>query len=185
MPQRPILYTLALTVVVVLLAASLSVLSYQLIGRHEPGVTIEDRFYPLRGAVNDPPPVSVDGPPIWLGGQKPRGIALAARAANGWLLPGNRAGDVAYLTDRRDAMLRALESIGRDPSGFTVAAQVACGNSADDRRRALAQARSMVEAGAQHIILGFAPALGPDVLRAIAAEVAEPLAEASVSHPAG
>ncbi|HYL40757.1 MAG TPA: LLM class flavin-dependent oxidoreductase, partial [Candidatus Binatus sp.] len=60
--------------------------------RHEPGVTLADRFYPLRGAVNDPPPVGPDGPPIWLGGQKRRGMALAARAGSGWLMPGNRAG---------------------------------------------------------------------------------------------
>lgn len=143
--------------------------------RGEPGVTLDDRFYPLRGAVNDPPPASTAGPPIWLGGQKRRGIALAARAGNGWLLPGNRAGDVGYLVDRRDAMLRALESAGRDPAGFTIAGQVTCGETTADRREALETARSMVEVGAQHVILGFRPALGPDMPRAIATEVAEPL----------
>jgi len=143
--------------------------------RHEPGVTLEDAFYPLRGAVNDPPPASTHGPPIWLGGQKPRGIALAARAANGWLLPGNRAGDLGYLVDRRDAMLRALDEIGRDPSGFTIAGQVSCGEAPRDRREALEVARAMVHAGAQHVILGFAPRLGPSLLRAIATEVAEPV----------
>ncbi len=146
--------------------------------RAEPGVTLDDPFYPLRGAVNDPPPLSPAGPPIWLGGQRPRGIALAARAASGWLMPGDRADDVAYLADRRDAMLRALEAEGRDPAGFTFAAQVRCGASADDRRSALRSARALVGAGARHVILGFAPALGPEVLRAIAAEVAEPLAAA-------
>src|SRR5205823_7190764 len=55
--------------------------------RSQAGVTLDDRFYPLRGASNDPPPRSTHGPPIWLGGQKPRGIALPARAARGWLLP--------------------------------------------------------------------------------------------------
>jgi alkanesulfonate monooxygenase SsuD/methylene tetrahydromethanopterin reductase-like flavin-dependent oxidoreductase (luciferase family) len=143
--------------------------------RNEPGVTLDDGFYPLRGAVNDPAPVSPAGPPIWLGGQKRRGIALAARAASGWLLPGNRSGDIAYLVDRRDAMLRALEVAGRDPSGFTIAGQVSCGETAADRREALRVARSMVDVGARHVILGFRPALGPDALRAIAEEVAEPL----------
>ncbi|HEX2141416.1 MAG TPA: LLM class flavin-dependent oxidoreductase, partial [Candidatus Limnocylindria bacterium] len=52
--------------------------------RAEPGVTRDDAFYPLRGAVNDPPPLQREGPPIWLGGQKPRGIRLAAAAASGW-----------------------------------------------------------------------------------------------------
>lgn len=147
--------------------------------RADPGVTLDDPFYPLRGAVNDPPPVSPHGPPIWLGGQRSRGIALAARSANGWLLPGNRAGDLDYLVDRREAMLRALEAIGRDPGGFTFAAQVAGGETGADRRAALTAARAMVAAGAQHVILGLAPRLGPATLQAIATEVAEPLAEQS------
>jgi alkanesulfonate monooxygenase SsuD/methylene tetrahydromethanopterin reductase-like flavin-dependent oxidoreductase (luciferase family) len=143
--------------------------------RAEPGVTLDDPFYPLRGATNDPPPVQPAGPPIWLGGQRRRGIALAARAGNGWLMPGNRAGQIDYLVEKRDAMLSALEAIGREPTGFTFAAQVACGETTKDRRAALAVARDLVRAGAQHVILGFAPARGPTVLRAIATEVAEPL----------
>jgi alkanesulfonate monooxygenase SsuD/methylene tetrahydromethanopterin reductase-like flavin-dependent oxidoreductase (luciferase family) len=148
--------------------------------RSEPGVTRDDPFYPLRGAVNDPPPASPNGPPIWLGGQKRRGMALAARAASGWLMPGNRANEIDYLVEKRDDMLRALEAIGRDPSGFTWAAQVACGRTSEDRREALQAARAFVDAGAQHIILGMQPALGPDALRDIAREVAEPLSEVSV-----
>jgi alkanesulfonate monooxygenase SsuD/methylene tetrahydromethanopterin reductase-like flavin-dependent oxidoreductase (luciferase family) len=148
--------------------------------RSEPGVTREDPFYPLHDAVNDPAPVQAGGPPIWLGGQKRRGMALAARAGSGWLMPGDRANDVDYLVQKRDEMLRALEAIGRDPAGFTWASQVACGRTADDRREALDVARAFVRAGAQHVILGMAPALGPDVLRDIAHEVAEPLVEVAV-----
>jgi hypothetical protein len=37
----------------------------------------------------------------------------------------------------------------------------------------------MQEAGATHLILGMAPRLGPDGLRTIAREVAEPLLESS------
>ena len=32
------------------------------------GVTVDDRWYPLRGAVNLPGPLTPGGPPIWLGG---------------------------------------------------------------------------------------------------------------------
>ncbi len=70
-----------------------------------PGVTRPDPFYPLAGAVNAPPPLTPGGPPIFLGGQRPRGIALAARRAAGWLLTGTEAGDVAYFSDRRGAIL--------------------------------------------------------------------------------
>jgi len=145
--------------------------------RSEPGVTLEDPFYSLHGAVNDPPPRSSNGPPIWLGGQKRRGIALAARSGNGWLMPGNRAGELAYLAEKRDAMLHALEAVGRDPAGFTFAAQVRCGETPADRRAALDAARAFVELGAQHVILGMTPSLGPEHLRLIAREVAEPLME--------
>lgn len=150
--------------------------------RSEPGVTRDDPFYPLRNAVNDPAPASRSGPPIWLGGQKRRGMALAARAGSGWLMPGNRANEIEYLVEKRDDMLRALDAIGRDPSGFTWAAQVACGRTAQDRREGLEAARAFIRAGAQHVILGMAPALGHEALRDIAREVAEPLAEVAVAR---
>src|SRR4051794_15759913 len=50
-----------------------------------PGVTRDDAFYPVAGAVAAPLPRTPDGPPIYLGGQGPRGIRLAARTASGWL----------------------------------------------------------------------------------------------------
>ncbi len=53
----------------------------------EPGVSRPDPFYPLDGATNMPPPLTPGGPPIWLGGQKRRGLALVARHGNGWMLP--------------------------------------------------------------------------------------------------
>src|SRR5439155_3480124 len=86
------------------------------------GVTLDDPFYPLRGATNVPAPTRPGGPPIWLGGQKRRGIALAARTADGWVAPGDRAGDVAYFHDRRDALLSAFDDVGREPGGFEFAA---------------------------------------------------------------
>ena len=144
-----------------------------------PGVTRPDPYYPLEDAVNLPAPLTAGGPPIFLGGQKRRGIALAGRLGDGWLLPGDRSGEVAYLAGRRDALFRALDAHGRDPEGFTIVGQVICGESPADRRRALDQARAMVEAGATHVILGMAPRLGPDGLHAIAREVAEPLLEAT------
>jgi alkanesulfonate monooxygenase SsuD/methylene tetrahydromethanopterin reductase-like flavin-dependent oxidoreductase (luciferase family) len=142
-----------------------------------PGVTRPDPYYPLEAAVNLPAPLTAGGPPIFLGGQKRRGIALAGRLGDGWLLPGDRAGDASYLAGRRDALFRALDSAARSPDEFTIVGQVSCGETSADRRKALDQARAMVEAGATHVILGMAPRLGPDGLGAIAREVAEPLLE--------
>jgi alkanesulfonate monooxygenase SsuD/methylene tetrahydromethanopterin reductase-like flavin-dependent oxidoreductase (luciferase family) len=143
--------------------------------RQEPGVTLDDPYYPLRGATNDPPPIRPEGPAIWLGGQKRRGVALAARFAEGWPMPGNRPGDVAYFSEKRDEILRALDAVGRDPAGFTFAAQIACGPTDATRREALASGRAFLRAGAHHLILGSPGRLGADGIEAVARQVAEPL----------
>lgn len=139
------------------------------------GVTRPDPFYPLDGARNDPPPLTPGGPPIWLGGQKRRGVALAARLADGWIMPGDRAGDVDYLRTKRDEMLRGVEAAGRDPSLLAFAGQVAVRPDADGRRQALRSAQAFVAAGATHVVLGTAASGGPQVLRQLADGVAEPL----------
>ena len=85
-----------------------------------PGVTLEDPIHPLDRATNEPPPTSRGGPPLWLGGQKRRGMELMARYASGWPLPGNRAGDVVYFAAQRDKIRRALEACGRDPDDLHI-----------------------------------------------------------------
>jgi alkanesulfonate monooxygenase SsuD/methylene tetrahydromethanopterin reductase-like flavin-dependent oxidoreductase (luciferase family) len=147
------------------------------------GVTRPDPFYPLEGATNDPPPLTPGGPPIWLGGQKRRGIALAAEVAQGWLLPAvtsdNRPTDMTYFAGRRDAILGALDAIGRDPTGFALAAQVPAGDTAATRRIGLDAAREAVRLGATHVIIGMPARLGAEGVDAVAREIAEPLREAA------
>jgi alkanesulfonate monooxygenase SsuD/methylene tetrahydromethanopterin reductase-like flavin-dependent oxidoreductase (luciferase family) len=145
--------------------------------RQSPGVTLDDPIYSLDRATNEPPPTTSTGPPIWLGGQRRRGIELIARYASGWPLPGNQAGDVAYFIEKRDKIRRALEAAGRDPQDFTFAAQVDCGADDNARRAALDVARQMQRAGADHVILGIPGAAAPDTLVAMAREVAQPLRE--------
>jgi alkanesulfonate monooxygenase SsuD/methylene tetrahydromethanopterin reductase-like flavin-dependent oxidoreductase (luciferase family) len=140
-----------------------------------PGVTRPDRFYPLAGAVNAPPPLTPGGPPIFLGGQKPRGIALAARRAAGWLLTGTEAGNVEYFADRRQAILQALEAEGRDPATFELVGQVHTGADAAARSRAVDQARAMVSAGATEMVVGIPSALGPRGLEDAHRDVLVPL----------
>jgi alkanesulfonate monooxygenase SsuD/methylene tetrahydromethanopterin reductase-like flavin-dependent oxidoreductase (luciferase family) len=143
--------------------------------RTAPGVRVDDRYYPLRYATNEPPPRRPGGPPIWLGGQRRRGIALAVRYADGWPMPGNRPGDVTYFVEKRDEIRRALASAGRDPDDFAFAAQLSCGTTRTDRAEALAVARRLVRAGANHVILGVPASVAPDGLADVADEVADPL----------
>jgi alkanesulfonate monooxygenase SsuD/methylene tetrahydromethanopterin reductase-like flavin-dependent oxidoreductase (luciferase family) len=146
---------------------------------YEPtGVTRPDPFYPLAGATNLPPPIRRGGPLIILGGQKPRGIALAARAADGWILPGAVAGDVPYLRAKRDELLAAMERVDRDPTGFRFIGQVHITQD-HDWTAALQTAREFVNAGSTDIVIGVRPADGPEGLVMAARRVAEPLREAA------
>jgi alkanesulfonate monooxygenase SsuD/methylene tetrahydromethanopterin reductase-like flavin-dependent oxidoreductase (luciferase family) len=147
-----------------------------------PGITRPDPFYPLVEATNEPAPRTPGGPRLWLGGQKPRGIALAAAVADGWALPTVVAlgapSDLTYFSEKRELLLAAMERIGRDPATFTISAQVPTGTTAADRAWALEQAREAVERGATHVILGMPPRLGAAGVDAVAREVAEPFREA-------
>jgi alkanesulfonate monooxygenase SsuD/methylene tetrahydromethanopterin reductase-like flavin-dependent oxidoreductase (luciferase family) len=140
-----------------------------------PGVSRPDPFYPLEGATNIPAPVTQGGPPIYLGGQGPRGIRLAARSAAGWLLPGTHAGNVDYFGEKRDALIAAMQAIGRDPAGFDVVGQVATGRNAASRAEALAAARGLIATGATHIVFGMPADLGPAGLDDVTRELVEPL----------
>lgn len=148
-------------------------------GRHSPGVTRDDPYYPLDRATLDPAPVRPEGPQLWLGGQGPRGIALAARYADGWPLPGAESGNVPYFVEKREALLRAMDAAGRDPTGFIFAAQVGVENTAASRRQARESALEFRRHGANHVILGVPAPEGPDGIEAMALEVAEPLRDAA------
>jgi alkanesulfonate monooxygenase SsuD/methylene tetrahydromethanopterin reductase-like flavin-dependent oxidoreductase (luciferase family) len=144
-------------------------------GRASPGVTRGDPFYPLAGATLEPAPVRPGGPMLILGGQRPRGIALAARLADGWVLPGTRAGDIAYFRDRRDALIRALEHADRDPATFSFIGQLSIQSDPASLREARETALALLRAGANHVTLGIVAREGPAALDAVTREVAEPI----------
>jgi alkanesulfonate monooxygenase SsuD/methylene tetrahydromethanopterin reductase-like flavin-dependent oxidoreductase (luciferase family) len=141
------------------------------------GITRDDPFYPLAGAVNAPAPFTPGGPPLYLGGQRPRGIQLAARTAAGWLLPGTHAGNVPYFAEKRGEISAALEAEGRDPVAFDFVGQVATGATVASRREAVDACVGLVGAGATHVILGMPAALGPGGLDEVARECLAPLRE--------
>ena len=145
----------------------------------EPGVTRDDPHYPLRNATMEPAPARPGGPLLWLGGQRRRGIALAVRFANGWIMPGNRAGDVEYFAERRDKLRRALAAAGRDEAGFSFAGQLSVRSDPDSLRAARGAGIGFLRAGADHVTIGIVPREGPAALELVAREVAEPIREAA------
>jgi alkanesulfonate monooxygenase SsuD/methylene tetrahydromethanopterin reductase-like flavin-dependent oxidoreductase (luciferase family) len=141
-----------------------------------PGVTLDDPFVPLRGATNEPSPLTRGGPPIFLGGQGPRGLRLAGEEGDGWFIPSMPFTPPEVFAERRGAILAAMEAAGRDPAGFQFVAQVAAGADATARAEARDLAVAYARAGATHVSVAVPARLGPEALLDAAREVAEPAA---------
>jgi alkanesulfonate monooxygenase SsuD/methylene tetrahydromethanopterin reductase-like flavin-dependent oxidoreductase (luciferase family) len=150
--------------------------------RQSPGVDRPDPFYPLAGATNEPGTLSPRGPQLWLGGQRRRGIDLAARSGDGWvipnLLPNGRTDRLAYFVEHRARLLERMAEIGRDPNGFGFGMQVPTGSSEADRADGVRLALDSVDAGATHVILSMPAKLGADGIASVRREMAEPLRQA-------
>jgi alkanesulfonate monooxygenase SsuD/methylene tetrahydromethanopterin reductase-like flavin-dependent oxidoreductase (luciferase family) len=146
--------------------------------RQAPGVTLEAPPFRLDGAVIEPGSVRPGGPPIWLGGQGPRGLRLAARYADGWNYASNLDGTLQGFVDRRDTLLRECEAIGRDPAEVTVSTQIIIPTEPAGRRDATRRALEYVRAGSAEILLTTPARDGAAGIRRLATEVAAPLRDA-------
>ena len=146
--------------------------------RHAPGVTLDAPPYRLDRATMEPGPLRAGGPRIWLGGQGPRGLRLAARYADGWNYASNLSGSVEGFVARRDTLLAACDTIGRDPAEIALAVQIIIPQEPGARRRATDQAVAYGRAGASEILLTTLARRGANGIRRLATEVAEPLRDA-------
>ena len=99
-----------------------------------------------------------------------RGLRIVAELADGW----NHTGDPATFVEKRDALLRHCETVGRDPAEIEISAQAFLNDGYDTL---LEVANQFAENGAQHVILVMPASDGPDGLTKLAREVAEPLRE--------
>ena len=143
--------------------------------RGAPGVTLDAPPYRLEGATSEPGPVRPGGPPIWLGGQGPRGLRIAARYANGWNYASNLDGTVEGFIARRAMLQAECDTIGRDPAELTLSVQIIIPEERAERRRAMEEAVAYGRAGASEILLTTLAAGGADGIRRLATEVAGPL----------
>ena len=146
--------------------------------RAAPGVTLDAPPYRLDGAVMEPGPVADGGPAIWLGGQGPRGLRLAARYADGWNYASNLAGTLDGFIERRDRLRAECEAIGRDPATLTLSVQIIIPAAGEERRAALERAIAYGRAGASEILLTTPARDGAAGIRRLATEVATPLRDA-------
>jgi alkanesulfonate monooxygenase SsuD/methylene tetrahydromethanopterin reductase-like flavin-dependent oxidoreductase (luciferase family) len=135
------------------------------------GVTLDAPPYSFRDAVCNPPPLTPGGPPIWLGSQGlVRGLRITAELADGW----NQTGDPGSFVEKRDALLRHCEAVGRDPGEIEISAQAFV---RDPYEATLEVAAHYLREGAHHVILVMRADQGPEGLKRLAHEVAEPLRE--------
>lgn len=139
--------------------------------RSPSGVSLDAPPFRLSDAVCDPPPFTRGGPPLWLGTQGlRRGLRIVAELADGW----NQTGDPATFAEKRDALLRHCESVGRDPQEIEISAQVF---GREGLPAMLEIASAYARQGVDHVVLILPAAEGPDGLQRLAHEVAEPLRE--------
>ena len=144
----------------------------------EPGVKLDAPPYRLDGAIQAPPPIRPGGPAIWLGGQGPRGLRIAARVGDGWNYASNLDGTLEGFIERRDILLRALETIDRDPSEIELSVQVIIPEVQPGRRAATDECIAYGRAGASHILLTTPASGGAEGIRRLATEVAAPIKDA-------
>jgi alkanesulfonate monooxygenase SsuD/methylene tetrahydromethanopterin reductase-like flavin-dependent oxidoreductase (luciferase family) len=137
-----------------------------------PGVSLDAPPYRLSGATMEPAPIRPGGPPLWLGGQGPRGLRLAARHADGWNFASNLDGSPSGFVERRDALLRACETIGRDPRELTISTQIIIPGDPAGRRAATDRAIGYGREGSQEILLTTPAREGAAGIRRLATEVA-------------
>ncbi len=143
--------------------------------RPAPGVSLDAHPFRLDRATMEPGFARPGGPPLWLGGQGPRGLRLAARYADGWNYASNLDGTVEGFIERRDRLRTACDEIGRDPAELTLSVQIIIPEGRYGRRRTTELAIAYGRAGAAEILLTTAARGGADGIRRLATEVAAPL----------
>ncbi len=126
----------------------------------------------------EPGALQPGGPPLWLGAQKPRGMRLTARLADGWNYAANLSGSVDGFRERHEMLRRICADEGRDIGQITVSVQLIVPDDAKERRRAREAAEGYARAGAQEIMLTIPARSGADGVRQLASEVALPLRDA-------
>ena len=131
-------------------------------------VDFAGNYYQAREAVLRPRGPSRAGPPIWIGGSKPRLLELTARYADGW----NRAWlpRAAQIAEEYPRLLEACQKVGRDPATIEVTVgtgvellapgqQPKPGNEwiTGSAEQIAEELRAFAEVGVTHLIVSFEP----------------------------
>ena len=108
------------------------------------------KYYRLNDARCEPKPVQKPRPPLVIGGGgEKRTLRIAARFADQWNAPG---ATPAVLAHKVEVLHAHCADVGRDPTEIEISVQ---GRSGRDVPAVAAEAAALVDAGAQHVIVGF------------------------------
>jgi F420-dependent oxidoreductase-like protein len=129
--------------------------------------SFDGTYYRLRDARCEPKPVQRPRPPIVIGGGgEKRTLRIAAQWADQWNVP---AASPDVLAHKLEVLHRHCADVGRDPKDIEVSVQVRSGR---DPSAIADEAATLVEAGAQHVIVGFRAPFDPSPLEPIAHAIA-------------
>jgi F420-dependent oxidoreductase-like protein len=124
--------------------------------------------YTLTEARCEPKAVQRPRPPFVLGGQgERRMLPIVAKWADQWNYPGTTA---AGLEHKLGVLHRCCEEIGRDPAQIEVSMHLF---NPTDPAQAAREARELVGAGCNHVVLYMQREFDPDTVRAVTKEVAD------------
>jgi len=125
-------------------------------------------FYTLTDARCEPKPVQRPRPPLVVGGNGERyTLRTVARWADEWNYPGR---DPDELRHKREVLRRHCDDLGRDPGAIATSVHLFPDQ---DRAAMAAEARALVAAGADHLILYLAPGYPAEGLGTLTEEVAD------------
>jgi F420-dependent oxidoreductase-like protein len=130
--------------------------------------TFAGRYFQLKDARCNPPPVQRPHPPICIGGSgERRTLRTAARFAQHWNFVG---GTVAEFAHKRQVLYAHCAEIGRAPSDILISSHVRFDG---DAGATAAAAAALAEAGADLAIVQLLPPHTPAVLEPLATALAE------------
>jgi len=125
-------------------------------------------YYRLTDARCEPKPVQRPRPPLVIGGAgEKRTLRIAARFADQWNIPG---GTPEVLAHKIEVLHRHCADVGRDPAEIEVSVQV---RAAGDPAAMADTAAALVQAGAQHVIVGLRAPFDASQLEPIARALAD------------
>jgi len=129
--------------------------------------TYDGRYYQLKDARCEPKPIQKPYPPFVIGGSGEQlTLRVVAQHAAVWNYGGS---DPAQFKHKQNVLRQHCEAIGRDFSEIALSIQIQV--FPDDLQRTVDTVQSLVDAGANHVILNLRPPVPSGIVARLAEEV--------------